>query len=445
MHLTWSRLRDGFRTNLWPIPTLAVLTALALGLLLPEADRRTNIGESDLIFGGGADAARTVLDAVASSMITVTSLTFSLTVVTLQLASSQFSPRLLRTFTRDMVVQVTLGLFLGTFIYALTVLRSVRTGTDGAAPFVPGISVTIAFLLALSSVLALVFFLAHLTRTIRVESMLRSVHEDASQLASRANDDDRISPADAHAMVPEGAVLLTASSSGFLIDIDERDLVSLACEHDAVVFVERDPGDSVVAGTPIGWVWRSAGGGWDDDECDELIDGVCARMSTGFERTGTSDVALGLRQLTDVAVKALSPGINDPTTAVHALGHSAALLCELSLVPLGPRVLRDDDGDIRVVLSRPVFADLVAVAVEQPAHYGAGDSVVMARLLALLREVAWTKGSHTAEPVAAQLARLRRLVAGADLDPIDRARLELDADRVDEALAGRWDQTGRIH
>lgn len=233
MHLTWSGLRDAFRTNLWPIPTLAVLAALTLGLLLPELDRRTSIGKSDLIFGGGADAARTVLDAVASSMITVTSLTFSLTVVTLQLASSQFSPRLLRTFTRDLVVQGTLGLFLGTFTYALTVLRAVRTDTGGESPFVPGISVTVAFLLALFSVLALVFFLAHLTRTIRVESMLRSVHEDASQLAARPIDDDRIDPADAHEMVPEGAVLLKASSSGFLIDVDERNLVSVACDHDA--------------------------------------------------------------------------------------------------------------------------------------------------------------------------------------------------------------------
>ncbi|MGJ9423007.1 DUF2254 domain-containing protein [Aeromicrobium sp. CF3.5] len=445
MNLTWSRLWDAFRTNLWPIPTLGVLAALVLGLALPELDRRIGGAESDLIFGGGADAARTVLDAVASSMITVTSLTFSLTVVTLQLASSQFSPRLLRTFTRDLVVQGTLGLFLGTFTYALIVLRSVRTDTGGDSPFVPGISVSVAFVLALASVLALVFFLAHLTRTIRVESMLLGVHQDASQLASRRTDDDRITPADAHAMVPEGAVLVKASSSGFLVDVDEQDLVSVARDHGAVVFIERDPGDSVVAGTPIGWVWRADGGRWSDDECADLIAQVCARLTTGFERTGTSDVGLGLRQLTDVAVKALSPGINDPTTAVHALGHSSALLCELSQVPLGPRLLRDGDAAIRVVLSEPVLDDLLAVAVEQPAHYGCGDQVVMSRLFALLREVAWTDGSGTAGPVAGQLARLRRLVADADLDTMDRATLDLDADRVDEALAGRWDQTGRQH
>ena len=105
MSVTWSRLRDGFRTNLWPIPTLGVLAALVLGLALPRLDRALDEPGSDLIFGGGSDAASTVLSAISSSLITVTSLTFSLTVVTLQLASSQFSPRLLRTFTRDLVVE----------------------------------------------------------------------------------------------------------------------------------------------------------------------------------------------------------------------------------------------------------------------------------------------------------------------------------------------------
>ncbi len=119
---------------------------------------------------------------------------------------------------------------------------------------------------------------------------------------------------------------------------------------------------------------------------------IAARITLGFERTTTSDLALGLRQLTDVAVKALSPGINDPTTAVHALGHSSALLCQLSQISLGPRPLRDADGTVRVVLSRHVFGELLALAVEQPALYGSGDPLVMARLFMLLREVAWAGG-----------------------------------------------------
>ena len=443
--MTWARLRDGFRTTLWPIPGLGVLAALVLGLVLPRIDAHLETDGSDLLFGGGADASQTVLSAISGSLITVTSLTFSLTVVTLQLASSQFSPRLLRTFTRDLVVQCTLALFLGTFTFSLTVLRTVRTEVGGEAAFVPRLSTSLAFVLAIASVLALVFFLAHLTQTIRVESMLRSVHQDAATVASRGSDDDRLTQEAARSLVPPGAATLIASSSGFLIDVDEGDLVAVAAQHDAVVYVERNPGDSIIDGTPIGWVWGTSPGPMDPETCDDLISAVCARITMGFERTSTSDMALGLRQLTDVAVKALSPGINDPTTAVHALGHSSSLLCQLSRVPLGPRVLRDEDDAVRVILSRPTFADLLALAIEQPAHYGRTDPVVMTRLLALLREVAWSGGSRTGATVATQLGRLRRLVDTTELDPIDRAMLETDADRVDEALDGRWNGTDRVH
>ena len=193
MALPVIQLRDGFRTKLWPIPTLAVLAAIGLGLALPHLDDQLDLAGSHLLFGGGADAARTVLSAIAGSLITVTSLTFSLTVVTLQLASSQFSPRLLRTFTRDLVVQGTLGLFLGTFVFALTVLRTVRTETGGEPAFIPRVSVTVAFVLATVSVIALVLFLGHLTQTIRVESMLRSVHQGASDVVSGLADTGELS------------------------------------------------------------------------------------------------------------------------------------------------------------------------------------------------------------------------------------------------------------
>ena len=182
-------LRDALQTRLWPVPTAGVLLAVVLGVLLPELDAAVDDDLpptlSALLFGGGADAARTVLSAVAGSLITVTSLTFSLTVVTLQLASSQFSPRLLRTFSRDRFVHLTLALFLGTFAYSLVVLRTVRTGTDRGVEFVPQISVTVAALLTLASVFALVSFLDHLATQIRVETMLADVHTDASQTLTR--------------------------------------------------------------------------------------------------------------------------------------------------------------------------------------------------------------------------------------------------------------------
>ena len=176
-------IRDGLRTQLWPVPLFGIVLGLVLGVALPRLDRsldgHLSAELTSYVFGGGPDAARTLLGAIVGSLITVTSLTFSLTVVTLQLASSQFSPRLLRTFSRDRYVHFTLALFLGTFSYALAVLRTVRNEADGITDFVPQLSISVAFLLCLASVIGLVVFLAHLARQIRVETMLVQVHADA--------------------------------------------------------------------------------------------------------------------------------------------------------------------------------------------------------------------------------------------------------------------------
>ena len=172
-----ARWKDGLRTKLWPFPVVAVALSVVLGTALPALDAAVDgklpESVSVLLFSGGPEAARSVLQAISGSLITVTSLTFSLTVVTLQLASSQFSPRLLRTFTADRFVHATLALFLAAFAFALTVLRSVRAESGSGPSFVPEISVTVAFGLAIASVMGLVLFLAHLTREIRVETMMR--------------------------------------------------------------------------------------------------------------------------------------------------------------------------------------------------------------------------------------------------------------------------------
>ncbi|MCZ9339932.1 DUF2254 domain-containing protein, partial [Streptomyces sp. TRM76130] len=182
-------MRDTLRVQLWPLPTLGVALALVAGVGLPQLDRRILHGLPpwlrEYLFGGSSAAARSVLEAIAGSLITVTALTFSLTVLTLQLASSQFSPRVLRTFNSDRYVRTTLALFLATFTYALTVLRTVRTGEDEQSRFVPELSVTFAFLLTLASLLALVLFLSHLAREIRVETLMNSVHSAADRTIHR--------------------------------------------------------------------------------------------------------------------------------------------------------------------------------------------------------------------------------------------------------------------
>ncbi|MEV1053767.1 DUF2254 domain-containing protein [Streptomyces sp. NPDC049887] len=449
-------MSERLRAQLWPLPTLGVALAIVAGVGLPLLDGLT---QRDMpswlrayLFGGSPDAARSVLAAIAGSMITVTALTFSLTVVTLQLASSQFSPRLLRTFTADRYVQATLALFLATFTFALTVLLTVRTGDDGQNGFVPQTSVTVAFVLTLASVLALVLFLSHLAREIRIESMMSSVLSAADRTIHRLLPEEpdlsgepsaRGDSAAAPPEPPANALTLAAGASGFLTSVDEAALLKAAVEADALVRIDRPPGSSLIAGTPVGAAWPRTGEPFTPDTRARLAEEVPHAVRTGAERTDLQDVAFGLRQLTDIAAKALSPGINDPTTAVHALSHSSALLCELARRDLGPRLLRDEHRQIRVVLCRPDLQDLLDLAVDQPLRYGAAEPAVLARIAMLLRELAWCTVPARHSPVVAALARLRSTVDAQDLHAAERLRLTELAQHVDEALAGRWGQARR--
>jgi uncharacterized membrane protein len=383
------------------------------------------------LFSGGAEAARAVLQAISGSLITVTSLTFSLTVVTLQLASSQFSPRLLRTFTSDRFVHGTLALFLAAFAFALTVLRSVRDEGSGNTAFVPEISVTVAFALAIASVVGLVLFLAHLTREIRVETMLRRVNVETRETI------DRVFPQERPARGPEplpapGSFHVPAASSGFLTSYDQSALLEAAKSAGAVIRIDREPGSSLVEGVPFATVWPVAPGATLSAEAREkLARDINAAVATGFERTNVQDVGFGFRQLVDVAARALSPGINDPTTAVHVIGHLSALLCGLAERDPGPEQLEDDDGRVRVVLSLPGLREFLSLAMDQPRHYGAADPAVAARLLQLLQELAWCdrKGRCRAE-IADHLGRMRNAIGSARYSTPERKTLMDLADSI---------------
>lgn len=439
MNSVLASARDTVRTQLWPLPVAGVVIAVIAAVLLPRVDAHVDDGLpswlSAVLFGGDSGAARTLLDAISSSLITVTSLTFSLTVVTLQLASSQFSPRLLRTFTSDGFVQATLAIFLTTFTYSLTLLRAVRS-PDTGAPFVPRISVTVAFVLALVSVLGLVLFLAHLARQIRVETMLRDVHDDASAtLLAATKPLAEARPQRELADPPPDALHVAAPSSGFLTRLDEARLLSAAIEADAYLLIDCYPGSSLVEGVPLGVAWSASASGFGAGEFDGLQGAVGGAIGIGYERTAAQDVGYGLRQLTDVTNKALSPGINDPTTAVHALGHISAILCQLASRDLRSVVLTDDTGEARVVLRRPDFADIVDTAITQPRRYGASDPQVMERLFRLLEELAWHAHDHAA--IGDQLARMRNTVARSDFDDAELARLASAAERVERTLSRR--------
>ncbi|GAB3347530.1 DUF2254 domain-containing protein [Modestobacter lapidis] len=442
MSLRPSAIAAWFRGSLWPLPVVGILIAIGLGVGLPALDELLEQpgGEHPLtfVFGGGPAAARDVLAAIAGSLISVTGLTFSFTVVALQLSSSQHSPRLLQTFVTDRVIQLTLAQLVATFVYALTVLRTVRTesATGGETAFVPRLSVTVAFLLTLISVVALVLFLGHLARSLRVETMYRDVHEEAGHTFARELPEPGADAAPAVELPPGTPAHLLARSSGFVTEVSPHRIVAAAAAADVVVLLAPRIGDSVVAATPIAHVWpRGRGAAPGLDDLEEAV-GRCVQLK--FERSPSRDIAYSLRKVVDIVIRALSPSTNDPTTAVHGLSHVSSLLGDLVTRPLAPLRWCDDDGVLRLVVPQWEVHDLLRLGLEEPVHFASGQPAALRRIAALLRELAWRapRGRIDAE-LLAQLDRVVELAQeSTSVEPSETGQWR---QQVTDAMAGRWE------
>ena len=375
--LAW--LRELLAARFWVVPAACCTVAFALGLLLPELDKRLG-SEVPLLFSGGPGGARSLLSAITTSMISVTGLVFSITVVVLQLASSQFSPRILRTFLRSRITQLTLGVFLATFLYSIAVLRSVRGAEASVDEFVPQLSVTGSFVLVLASVGLFVAYIHHITQAIRVSTVTTSVGSETRALIERVRRDRETRK---RAGLPAGGPvsrLVRSPAPGVLVHVDVAELTRLAHRHDVQMDLLVPVGTFAAEGMALVAVH-----GPSEDLSSEQ---VCAALRLGQERTMEQDLAFGFRQLVDIAERALSPGVNDPTTAVQALDEMHDLLRRLAGMPDPAAAVADGAGAARLVLAEHRFADLLDLALREIVHYGADSERVLRHIRAILDDIA---------------------------------------------------------
>ena len=330
----WRRVGERF----WALPLLCALGALGLGLGLSRLDDAFDTALTlPFLFSGGPEGARALLSAIITSMISFTGLVFSITIVVLQLTSSQFSPRVLRSFLRDRFNQLALGVFVATFVYALVVLRAVR-GTAQVDAFVPQLSVTVAFLFVLASVGVFLGYIHHIAQSIRAATIIANIGADTRDLLERRHPADGADTV--HQPPPHGpARVVPAGRPGVVQRIDDDALLRAAEQQDLAICVLRAVGEFVPAGAPLLEVH-----GTDPRDPDRLSDAI----PLGVERSLDEDVGFGFRQLVDIAERALSPGINDPSTAVQAIDQLHDLLRRLATRPLAPRQRFTDDGWLAV-------------------------------------------------------------------------------------------------
>ncbi|HSZ42981.1 MAG TPA: DUF2254 domain-containing protein [Trebonia sp.] len=410
---------ETLRTNLWLIPVLQTLAAIGLFVVTLSIDRAAFHHEITLpswFISGSPDAAREILSSLAAAIITVVGVVFSIMMVVLTLASTQFGPRMIRTFIRDRGTQLTLGTFVATFFYAMLTLISI------GATFVPHVSVTVALSLTAIDLGILIYFIHHTATAIQLPAVIASI---ASDLAT-AIDDEATAPAGAAAPVSgpspdilgvrldrEGRVV-TAADSGYLRFVRHATLVRIAAESDAVIRLHHRPGHFLTQGHPMATVWPPA-----------VAETIEARLNnvhlTGPMRTLSQDIAFGIDQLVEIAIRALSPAVNDTFTALTCIDWLGDSLCKIAVNWCPEAYHRDVMGEIRLITVPVSYERLVQRSFEKVRQAAGGMPAVLIRQLDALHVVMAVAPSGRSRVLLDQAAMIQRVNLRTVPEEADRA------------------------
>jgi uncharacterized membrane protein len=414
------------RTNLWLVPGIEVLAAIVLfggTLTLDHAAYRGQLGLPGWVISGTADAARQILTTVAAAVITVVGVVFSIILVTLTLASTQFGPRMLRNFIRDRCTQLTLGTFVATFVYAVLVLVSIGPGSHG--DFVPHIGITVTLALMVADMGVLIYFIHHTATSIQLPQVIASIARDLSRAIDVQGGHDwrpgsapagerGPSPAELRTRMAEDGGVVRAPESGYLQFIRHRILVEFAADANAVIALDYRPGHFIVQGHPFAAVWPAGAA--------ERVGKALGRAHiTGPYRTLTQDISFGIDQLVEIAIRALSPAVNDTFTALTCIDWLGDSLCQITRQWHPPRVHRDSAGYIRVLTAEPSHERLVQRAFEKIRQASQGMPAVMIRQLdALVKIMADTSGPGQRRVLLDQAAMIQRASENSVPEEADR-------------------------
>ncbi len=377
------------RVSLWFVPGVMLTASIIFALGLIEIDSRLGFELQDefpRIFGLGADGSRGMLTAIAVSMLTVAALAFSLTLAAVTQASGQFTPRIYRNFLRDRANQFVLGYFVSVFSYCLIILRTIRGGDEFT--FVPSLSVVVGLILALGGVIVLIFFIHHIAVSLQITTIINKIVDETKEsietmfpqaIGETANAEEQL------AMVKTDEIeewsTVRSLSFGYVQTIGAESLLEFAENNNVVLRMERSIGQFVGTGADLISVapdLESNGSNF------KLNEGVIGELNSCFGinryRTIEQDVGFGIRQIVDIALKALSPGVNDTTTAITCIDFLGEIIGELAQRTF-PFKVRSRDNIARVIASAPDFGDFVGTAFDQILISGKGNHAIFERLI----------------------------------------------------------------
>ena len=422
---------EALRTNLWLIPAIESIAAVALFAVTVSIDKAAFNGALRLppwVISGSPDAARQILASLAGAIITVVGVVFSIMIVTLTLASQQFGPRMLRTFIRDRGAQVTLGTFVATFFYAILALISI------GSTFVPHLSVTVALALTVIDLGVLIYFIHHIATAIQLPAVIASIAHDLARAidaeAAPARAGDAPSPAGASltgtapASGPSAEVLLArldrsgrvvaAQASGYLRFVPHSTLVRIAADRDAVIRLHYRPGHFLTKGHPMATVWPP-----------EAATAVGRRLEsvhiTGPLRTLSQDIAFGIDQLVEIAIRALSPAVNDTFTALTCIDWLGESLSKIAVEWHPQSSHQDRLGNIRLITVPVSYERLVQRSFEKIRQAAGGMPAVLIRQLDALATVMTVAPPGRAQVLLDQAAMIARVSERTVPEPADQA------------------------
>lgn len=426
--LTWFRLHLYVRNSLWVVPFVLLVLGIVLGYLASELDETF----PDLTLGLSPDGAKSILSTISSGMLTFTGVVFSVVLLAIQFGSSQFSPRLLRVLFRRWTTKLAFGTFLAT--YDFTLIAQARVEPAGDPGFVPAVSVVIALILIMASLILFIALLSTVANGLRAANVVRSIGRDGLRVIERMYPESL--PSDAVRTVPESIPgpfrqVTFAAKAGVIVAIDLRSLVTAARRSGATIVMVPAVGDFIIPGEPLFAV---------EGEHRRFPDRFYRRMvATGDERTIEQDPKFAFRLLVDIANKGLSRAINDPTTAVQAIDQVNALLLALAPRRLDVGVIRDANGKVLVGISTPRWDDFVELGIGEVLRYGEGSLQIARRLRALLDELLATVPAMRRPQLEILGERLKASVERAFTDPEEREF----ASQPDRQGVGSTDQDER--
>ncbi|MEG3851272.1 DUF2254 domain-containing protein [Microcoleus sp. herbarium19] len=385
-----SKLWDSLHSSYWFIPTLMAVGSIILAFTMLTLDRTGRTPNWWWIYTGGTDGARSLLSSVAGSMVSVVATAFSITIVALQLASSNFGPRLLRNFMQDTGNQIVLGTFISTFIYCLLVLRTIHGEGDGYSLFVPQLSVTVGTVLAIASIGVLIYFIHHASTIIQASHVITQVSSDLDKTIDRLFPEKIGSSAakkpwevgEIPANFEAGASPVKSTADGYLQAIDDDELMKITGKYNLVVRVKTRPGKFIIKGSDLALILP---GERVDRELTKLINDA---FILGKERTEYQDAEFPINQLVEIALRAISPAVNDPFTAIRCIDRLSAGLSRIAQRDFPSPYRYDGEHNLRVIAEVATFEGLVNSAFNQIRQYAYADVAVTIRLLEAIARIA---------------------------------------------------------